>query len=156
MSHFVSVCTSCCMSLGVVVQSLSQQLPTFLLFCDHQSAAPQCCIHLHSFCSIFVSTTHAHYRWFAKSYGLYLSHDALQVATLLFSITKIDASMLEVVASAFSQLNNVNVILLFLYWPSDIDCLQPLSPPFGCLDAYQKLEQLGEGSYATVFKGVCR
>lgn len=32
---------------------------------------------------------------------------------------------------------------------------QPLSPPFGCLDAYQKLEQLGEGSYATVFKGVC-
>lgn len=32
---------------------------------------------------------------------------------------------------------------------------QPLSPPFGCLDAYQKLEQLGEGSYATVFKGIC-
>ncbi|XP_027045206.1 cyclin-dependent kinase 14-like isoform X2 [Pocillopora damicornis] len=32
---------------------------------------------------------------------------------------------------------------------------EPLSPPFGCLDAYQKLEQLGEGSYATVFKGIC-
>ncbi|KAL9958512.1 hypothetical protein ACROYT_G035538 [Oculina patagonica] len=32
---------------------------------------------------------------------------------------------------------------------------QPLSPPFGHLDAYQKLEQLGEGSYATVFKGIC-
>lgn len=33
---------------------------------------------------------------------------------------------------------------------------QPLlSPPFGQLDAYEKLEQLGEGSYATVFKGVC-
>jgi cyclin-dependent kinase 14 len=26
--------------------------------------------------------------------------------------------------------------------------------PFGRLDAYQKLEPLGEGSYATVFKGV--
>lgn len=32
---------------------------------------------------------------------------------------------------------------------------QPLSPPFGCLDSYQKLEQLGEGSYATVYKGLC-
>lgn len=26
--------------------------------------------------------------------------------------------------------------------------------PFGRMDMYQKLEQLGEGSYATVFKGV--
>jgi cyclin-dependent kinase 14 len=25
--------------------------------------------------------------------------------------------------------------------------------PFGRADSYQKLEQLGEGSYATVFKG---
>lgn len=33
---------------------------------------------------------------------------------------------------------------------------QPLSPSFGCLDSYQKLEQLGEGSYATVYKGICR
>jgi len=29
-----------------------------------------------------------------------------------------------------------------------------VTSPFGRLDAYQKLEQLGEGSYATVFKGV--
>jgi len=29
-----------------------------------------------------------------------------------------------------------------------------MSSPFGRLEAYQKLEQLGEGSYATVFKGV--
>ena len=33
--------------------------------------------------------------------------------------------------------------------------LQPSSPPFGRLDAYEKLEPLGEGSYATVFKGMC-
>lgn len=33
---------------------------------------------------------------------------------------------------------------------------QSLSPSFGCLDSYQKLEQLGEGSYATVYKGICR
>ena len=26
--------------------------------------------------------------------------------------------------------------------------------PFGRMETYQKLEQLGEGSYATVFKGV--
>lgn len=32
---------------------------------------------------------------------------------------------------------------------------QSLSPSFGCLDSYQKLEQLGEGSYATVYKGIC-
>jgi len=88
----------CCMSLGVVAQSLSQQLPTFLLFCDHQSIAQQSCIHLHSFCSI-VSATHVHYQWFSNSYGLYLSLDALQVPTLLLSTTKIDASVLEVVAS---------------------------------------------------------
>ncbi len=29
-----------------------------------------------------------------------------------------------------------------------------MGSPFGRLEAYQKLEQLGEGSYATVFKGV--
>ena len=31
--------------------------------------------------------------------------------------------------------------------------LQQGDSPFGKLDAYIKLEQLGEGSYATVFKG---
>ena len=28
------------------------------------------------------------------------------------------------------------------------------SPPFGRLDTYKKLEALGEGSYATVYKGI--
>ena len=104
------------MSLGVVVQSLklvkhvNQQLPPFLLFRDHQSIALQSCIHLHSFCSI-VSATHAHYQWFSKSYGLCLSHDALQLLTLLLRTTSMDRSVLEVVASACTELNNVNVIV---------------------------------------------
>ena len=76
------------MLLRVVAQSLkpvklfSQQLPTFLLFRDRRSVAQQCWIRLHSSSNI-VGATHAHYAWFTKTYGLYLSHDALQVPTLL-------------------------------------------------------------------------
>ena len=80
---------ACCwMLLRVVVQSLkpvklfSQQLLTFLLFSDHRSVAQQCWIRLHSSSNI-VGATHAHYAWFTKTYGLYPSHDALQVPTLL-------------------------------------------------------------------------
>ena len=78
----------CCMLLRVVAQSLkpvklfSQQLPTFLLFRDRRSVAQQCWIRLHSSSNI-VWATHAHYAWFTKTYGLYPSHDALQVPTLL-------------------------------------------------------------------------
>ena len=88
MLHVGSVCTPCCMLLRVVAQSLkpvklfSQQLPTFLLFRDHRSVAQQCWIRLHSSSNI-VGATHAHYAWFTKTYGLYPSHDALQVPTLL-------------------------------------------------------------------------
>ena len=39
-------------------------------------------IRLHSSSNI-VGATHAHYAWFTKTYGLYPSHDALQVPTLL-------------------------------------------------------------------------
>ena len=80
--------TSCCMLLRVVAQSLkpvklfSQQLPTFLLFRDRRSVAQQCWIRLHNSSNI-VGATHAHYAWFTKTYGLYPSHDALQVPTLL-------------------------------------------------------------------------
>ena len=80
---------ACCwMLLRVVAQSLkpvklfSQQLPTFLLFRDRRSVAQQCWIHLHSSSNI-VGAAHAHYAWFTKTYGLYPSHDALQVPTLL-------------------------------------------------------------------------
>ena len=80
---------ACCwILLRVVTQSLklvtlfSQQLPTFLLFRDRRSVAQQCWIRLHSSANI-VGATHAHYTWSPKSYGLYPSHDALQVPTLL-------------------------------------------------------------------------
>ena len=83
---------TCCVRLHtllhVVAQSLkpvklfSQQLPTFLLFRDHRSVAQQCWIRLQSSSNI-VGATHAHYAWITKTYGLYSSHDALQVPTLL-------------------------------------------------------------------------
>ena len=80
---------ACCwMLLHVVPQSLepakhfSQQLPTFLLFRDRRSVAQQCWISLHSSSNI-VGAAHAHYAWFIKTYGLYPSHDAPRVPTLL-------------------------------------------------------------------------
>ena len=85
---FAHLVACCWMLLRVVAQSLkpvklfSQQLPTFLLFRDRRSLAQQCWIRLHSSSNI-VGATHAHYAWFTKTYGLYPSHDALQVPTLL-------------------------------------------------------------------------
>ena len=80
---------ACCwMLLRVVALSLkptklfSQQLPTFLLFRDRRSVAQQCWIRLHSSSNI-VGAKHAHYAWITKTYGLYSSHDALQVPNLL-------------------------------------------------------------------------
>ena len=77
---------ACCWRpLRVVAQSLkpvkpfSQQLLTFLLFRDRRSIGQQCWICLHN----IVGATQAHYTWFKKTYGLYPSHDALQVPTLL-------------------------------------------------------------------------
>ena len=84
-SHPVSCCW---MLLLVVAQGLkpvklfSQQLSTFLLFRDRRSVAQQCWICLYSSSNI-VGSTQAHYAWFTKTYGLYPSHDALQVPTLL-------------------------------------------------------------------------
>ena len=80
--------TCCCVFLGVVAQSLklvkrlSQLLPTFLLLSDRRTVAQQRWIRLHSSSNIG-GATHAHYTWSRKSYGLYLSYDALQVPTLL-------------------------------------------------------------------------
>ena len=64
------------------ISSFSQQLLTFLLFRDRRSVAQQRWIRLHSSSNI-VGATHAHYAWLTKTYGLYPSHDALQVPTLL-------------------------------------------------------------------------
>ena len=82
---------TCCVRLHnllhVIAQSLKpvklfcQQLPTLLLFRDRRSVAQQCWIRLHSSSNI-VGATHAYYAWFTKTYGLYPSHDALQVPTL--------------------------------------------------------------------------
>ena len=90
MLHVASVCTPLHVAtlLRVVAQSLkpvklfSQQLPTFLLFRDRRSVAQQCWIRLHSSSNI-VGAKHAHYAWFTKTYGLYPSHDALQVPILM-------------------------------------------------------------------------
>ena len=85
---FAHPVTCCWMLLRVVGQSLkpvklfSQQLPTHLLFRDRRRVAQQCWIRLHSSSNI-VGATHAHYAWITKTYGLYPSHDALQVPTLL-------------------------------------------------------------------------
>ena len=86
---FAHPVTCCWMLLRVVGQSLkpvklfSQQLLTFLLFLDRWSVAQQCWIRLHSSSNI-VGAAHAHYAWFIKTCdGLYPSHDALQVPTLL-------------------------------------------------------------------------
>lgn len=49
----------------------------------------------------------------------------------------------------FCQHNGISFFFILIMF-------QSLSPSFGCLDSYQKLEQLGEGSYATVYKGICR
>ena len=84
----------CLMLLRVVAQSLqlvklfSQQLPTFLLFPDRRTVAQQCWIRLQSFSNI-VGATHTHYAWFTKTYGLYPSHNALQVPTLLGVVASI-------------------------------------------------------------------
>ena len=87
MFHVASVCTPCCMLLDVAqslkpVKLFSQQLPTFLLFRDRRSVAQQCWIRLHSSSNV-VGATHAHHAWFTKTYWLYLSHDVLQIPTLL-------------------------------------------------------------------------
>ena len=72
----------CCCVKFETVKLFSPHLPTLLLFRDHRSVAQQCWIRLQSSSNI-VGATHAYYAWFTKTYGLYPSHDALQVPTLL-------------------------------------------------------------------------
>ena len=76
-----------CVLLGVVMVKRFSHLPAFLLFRDRQRIAQQW-IRLHS-CSNIVGATHAHYKWSPKSYGLYPSHDALQVPILLGGVASV-------------------------------------------------------------------
>ena len=91
---------ACCwMLLLVVAQSLKpvklfrQQLPTFLLFHDRRSVAQQCWIRLHSSSNI-VGAGHAHNALFTMTYGLYPSHDALQIPTLLGVVASVCTPLL--------------------------------------------------------------
>ena len=75
--HTVLHVVACCWELlGVVAQRLkpvrlfSQQLPTFLLFCDPRSAGQQCYIRLQSSTNI-VGATHALYARLTKSMGCF-------------------------------------------------------------------------------------
>ena len=77
----------CWMLLHVVAQTFKPTTPNISLICsdlfrNRRSVAQQCWIRLHSSSNI-VGATHAHYAWFTKTYGLYPSHDALQVPALL-------------------------------------------------------------------------
>ena len=91
MLHVASVCTPSCMLLDVVAcccakfktgQTFLPTTPNISLFRDRRSVAQQCWTRLHS-SSYIVGATHAHYAWITKAYGLYSSHDALQVPNLL-------------------------------------------------------------------------
>jgi len=91
---FAQTVACCWMLLRVVAQRLKpvklfrQQFPTFLLFRDCRSEGQQCWIRLHS-CSNIVGATHAHYAWITKTYGLYSSHDALQVPNLFWVVASV-------------------------------------------------------------------
>ena len=100
------------MLLCVVGQSL-KPVKFFFFFLHRRSVAQQCWIRLHSSSNI-VGATHAHYAWFTKTYGLYPSHDTLQVWELLHPFAhhyqharnnsrNNGATMLGVVASVCTQ-----------------------------------------------------
>ena len=91
MLHVASVCTPCCMLLNVVScccakfetgQTFQPTTPNSSFVRDRRRVAQQCWIRLHSSSNI-VGAAHAHYALFTMTYGLYPSHDALQVPKLL-------------------------------------------------------------------------
>ena len=73
--HVASVCTPCCMLLRVVGSCCAK-------FETGQTFQLQCWIRLHSSSNI-AGDAHAYHTWSPQSYGLYPSHDTLQVSTLL-------------------------------------------------------------------------
>ena len=88
----------CCCAKFETGQTFQPTTPnTSFLLRDRRSVAQQCWIRLRSSSNI-VGATHAHYAWFTKSYGLYPSHYALQVPTLLGAVAFVCAPVLGVVA----------------------------------------------------------
>ena len=91
MLHVVSVCTPCCMLLDVVAcccakfetgQIFQPTTPniSFVPWSPKRSATM-----LDPFAQLcnIVGAAHAHNAWFTMTYGLYPSHDPLQIPTLL-------------------------------------------------------------------------
>ena len=91
MLHVASVCTPCCMLLDVVAcrcakfetgQTFQPTTPniSFVPWSPKRNATM-----LDPFAQLFQHcwASHVHYAWFTKTYGLYPSHDVLQVPTLL-------------------------------------------------------------------------
>ena len=127
---------ACCwILLHVVMQSLkpvklfSPQLPTFLLFGDRRSIAQQCQIRLHSSSNI-VGATHAHYAWITKTYGLYSSHDALQVPNLLGVVASVCTPLptcMQQLPTLLCTPNIVGTTMLGVVAPI---CMQPKTTKF--------------------------
>ena len=101
MLHVASVCTPCYMLLRKVWnRSNFSANNSQHFFCSVVAeVAQQCWIRLHSSSNI-VEAAHAHYAWFTKTYGLYPSHNALQVPTLL----GVDASVCTPLPTRTQQL----------------------------------------------------
>ena len=127
MLHVTPVCTPCCMMLlfggsccGKFETGESFE-PTFLLFRDSRSVALQCWIRLHS-SSKTDWTTHAHCIWFTKTNGLYPSHDALQVPTLLGVIATVCTPLPTQKKNVGSccvclRVALLQILKLFFLWP---------------------------------------
>ena len=127
MLHVTPVCTPCCMMLlfggsccGKFETGESFE-PTFLLFRDSRSVALQCWIRLHS-SSKTDWTTHAHCIWFTKTNGLYPSHDALRVPTLLGVIATVCTPLPTQKKNVGSccvclRVALLQILKLFFLWP---------------------------------------
>ncbi|KAK2096334.1 hypothetical protein P7K49_025368, partial [Saguinus oedipus] len=53
----------------------------------------------------------------------------------------------------YSKPSPVQMPLQLAWEDTAVSTVYPTSPKFGKADSYEKLEKLGEGSYATVYKG---
>ena len=95
----------CCTKSETGQTQFESTTPKISFVLCSRSVAQQCWIRLHSSSNV-VMATHAHYTWFTTSlnYGLYPSHDALQVPTYLRVIASVGTQR---PARTANQLNNV-------------------------------------------------